>query len=126
MTTEKLTLDWCFKYPNARIREVNEEFINGQYDYESIIHLLDYKFESTVEVGNCKLILRPLSSLTDEELSEISGITGIHISFVWKFFINSDIIYTGDKKNIILLLDECRKRDFDIDNLKERGIAVYE
>ena len=46
MNTEKLTLEWCFKYPNAKIKLTTSAEITGTYFntkiFEDIEHYFNY------------------------------------------------------------------------------------
>jgi len=115
---EKLTLQDCFKYPNARIKfkRDNEQWIDVHsfiYDYYSI-------GEPTFSIEDCKIQLRPLSSLTVEEKKIIWAIE------------NTTIEIKKEKSVVVLNMrnvetsDYLRSINIDIDNLQEKGVAVYE
>jgi len=102
---EKLTLEMCFKYPNAKFRELYEgkwDIHNSVIDYAA--YLSNHEPEDLAE--RFKLILRPIESLTDEEKK-------IYDKLDKKIY----------KKDII---DYCRSINIDIDDLQEKGVAVYE
>lgn len=132
---EKLTLQDCCKYPNALIRyQMNQfpvsflEFIEDEYienDYRK--RPFDY-IHDTLEKS--QLILRPLSSLTEEEKNEL-----------WKFTTDDKLIfeYQYDESTKSLYADyytpdiySCHKEvidylrgiNIDIDGFLANGKAV--
>ncbi len=116
---EKLTLQDCFKYPNARIERITEKSV-GDVFYDNVFELIYRQgdFDSRTNTNTLKgifedytlceyqLILRPIESLTDEEKK-------IYDKLDKKIY----------KKDII---DYCRSINIDIDDLQEKGVAVYE
>jgi hypothetical protein len=115
MKTEKLTLQDCFKYPKAKIKDgsiIWDNLTNFIMEESELHHDLDWK-----------LILRPKSSLTDEEnkklvmlLGDIDGNGNETLSIpAWD-------IYRDD----IITMDYMRSINIDIDGLKERGLCIYE
>lgn len=123
VTTEKLTLRIAMLYPEAKITGVTDKeafsskpFIRVGYD--NIVDFLRERDTGMAILSDCKLILRPLSSLTEEEeyqlelfdnYPDIINDTGLKVA-------------TGDVK----FIDTLREWNIDIDGLQERGIAVYE
>jgi len=126
---EKLTLQDCFKYPNARIKFMleNKDNIYDIKIYYSFINKLGCEngmYDSSIPVSDCKLILRPLSSLTDEEINNSKDLTS---KFIWETNVIECPISPGElTKYRILLIDYLRSINIDIDNLQEKGVAVYE
>jgi len=125
---EKLTLKDCFKYPNARIREILEDGISE----DCIIHhdnLLDMLREVDEalwgELSSCKLILRPIESLTDDEKKKYESFKNpiyLMIENASKDVIDYERVLMDTAESI----DYLRSINIDIDNLKEKGVAVYE
>ena len=129
--TEKLTLEWCFKYPNAKINYKDKtweirsidcmaEEVTLFYQIQNdVLVPQDYTtFAEVVSIEDCKLILRPLSSLTDEEEYQLELLDNY-------FDIINDTglkVATGDVK----FIDTLREWNVDIDGLQQRGVAVYE
>jgi hypothetical protein len=122
MKTEKLTLRDCFKYPNARIKDgsiVWDNITNFIMEESELHHNLDWK-----------LILRPLSSLTDEEKSKIKKI------YFTPNIKSDDVGYLAFKVDgcseeqiwydDIKIADYLRSISIDIDSLQERGLCIYE
>jgi len=138
---EKLTLEMCFKYPNAKFRELYEgkwDIHNSVIDYAA--YLSNHEPEDLAE--RFKLVLRPLSSLTDEEKEGLTsymfdGWDEMPIScfYLVELFAES-LADTGDGNDNFgfdwnandykKLIDKLRELNIDIDNLKEKGVAVYE
>ena len=116
---EKLTLQDCFKYPKARIKYNSAK----TESCESIDSFLTYSHLHKRDISDCKLILRPLSSLTDEEkenlvmmLGDIDGNGNETLSVpAWD-------IYSDD----IITMDYLRSINVDIDGLQERGLCENE
>ena len=114
--SEKLTLEWCFKYPNAKIGfERGHETWLGIASYSYDYNTYD---EPTFDISECKLILRPLSSLTDEEKEILLPKYDEAI----KIAENND---THSFESSKLIVDYYRSINIDIDGLQERGIAEY-
>jgi len=120
--SEKLTLEWCFKYPKARIREYGLSYNTYLDEYDNLLCMLKiYDAELWEKTQNCKLILRPLSSLTDEERNYLS-----EIDFKTE---HKDVdIYNGFSVwgIHITTTDYLRSINIDIDGLQEQGKAIYE
>jgi len=127
MNENKLTLDICFKYPNAKIVLHNSEIIKSIYHWI----WLD-KACSSNRLSDCKLILRPLSSLTDEEKHFIINNFFVRIGAIGKSdFIGRDaigLIRLCSVKKMNEFIDHMRglNIDFEVPSLQERGIATYE
>lgn len=144
MKTEKLTLQDCFKYPNGKIKSNLKEYAN-------VIHFINENFNTYISreqkgyskdfISDCKLILRPLSSLTDEEKIEISDyifdgwdempVTCFYmveefIESIYEVGDNDEFDHVWSAKDYIELINKLREWNIDIDGLQERGIAVYE
>ena len=124
--TEKLTLEWCFKYPNARVQWGHYTgFIKTIYvNIECIEFDSEREFSVIRKVSDCKLILRPLSSLTDEE-KEIEE----KLKKRFYYYVHNDRLEIMEK--IVLIespksIDYLRSINIDIDGLQEKGVAVYE
>ena len=100
-----LTINDAMKYPNAGIK-------NEICTYQSIIALIcnePYQTGINNNLANCKLQLRPLSSLTEQENE------------------NAKVNY-WDKSSIagINLIDYLRSINIDIDGFEKEGKATYE
>lgn len=67
---------------------------------------------------NAKLILRPLSSMTEEEMSKI-GITDYEFMLA-NFEMGNEMNFTASQFFFLL------SKGFDIFNLHERGLCLYE
>lgn len=132
---EKLTLQDCFKYPNARILKTWDNG-NSKTNIETFLWRQGENIGD--DISDCKLILRPLSSLTDEEkkiiksyfrdvygYSDRSGINKYHIDNINWLDISS-ITVCCEPKYLKDLFDYLRSINIDIDNLQEKGVAVYE
>ena len=111
---EKLTLQDCFKYPKARIKYNSAK----TESCESIDSFLTYSHLHKRDISDCKLILRPLSSLTDEEKEILLPKYDEAI----KIAENND---THSFESSKLIVDYYRSINIDIDGLQERGIAEY-
>jgi hypothetical protein len=129
MTTEKLTLEICFKYPNAKIINKDKDIIV----YSGIYYWIWASVLGTMNISDCKLILRPLSSLTDGERIicyqiDTDNVTKYHLLNER----NKNGIVPEGEKRIRIHYEDYKKADYlrsisvDIDSLQERGIAVYE
>ena len=133
----KLTIQDAIKYPNAEmIRTTPAEITETYFNSEQFENILDAMMHvgsinsAHVFISDCKLILRPLSSLTEEEKEK-----------VFEFFMNPHGIHSNqfggwNNLNLIIvncavnkvkeLIDYLRSINIDIDNFKEQGKAVYE
>jgi hypothetical protein len=129
MKNEKLSLQDCFKYPNARINDYtsskdspNEHGNIFKYIYSCAefdganIQFTNQTDFNDYYISNCKLILRPLSSLTvDEEIKAM------------EFVVKSTMV-----RHLNLPQHEQKKFDYlrsisiDIDNFIECGKAIAE
>jgi len=114
---EKLTLADCFKYPNAMIQFKTDEirrgfirniFIKEDRELEIECFPISFYHQST---SACKLILRPLSDLTDEESFKYQDLSD------WYGEIYLDTIKS---------IDYLRSINIDIDGFIEAGKAVAE
>ena len=112
MNTEKLSLEMAMKYPNAPIN-CDGEILN--------IYQLINKFSLVIEAGlnpmNCKLQLRSMDSMTDEEFIQCKRLN----MDAYDKIKQSDKLFFLEKESI----DWCRANNFDIDSCVERGIAEY-
>ena len=109
----KLTIYDCFKYPNAVIREYkNGKQLEGEYI--NILQLITFKCltvwnepnkqikDANKYLSNCKLVLK----------DAFETIKSTRVSF--------DKIYMSE------LIDNLRADNYDIDEMKDTGRAVYE
>lgn len=119
----KLTLADAMKYPNTKVIYDDDicEF-TIIYTADEVVELSSQTDDyDNVSIEDCKLILRPLSSLTDEEKKEVDMIQR-------KFSLraladDNDETY---RKHFQRITDKYREWNIDIDGLRERGVAVYE
>ena len=123
MTTERLKLQDCFKYPFAkyRYRETKHHYV----EYPSLVNLIlsNPNYELQNVIVDSELILRPLSSLTDEENKKLVMLLGdSDQNGIETLSIPAWDIYRDD----IITMDYMISINIDIDGLQERGIAVYE
>ena len=120
MKTEKLTVKDAMLYPNATI----------DYDGEKL-NIFGYlqKFSIVIESGkipmNCKLILRPIESLTEEEKSILREDYGINFSLGGINSIEKLIEYSP-KWDLKEAFDKLREWNIDIDGFIASGKAVAE
>ena len=130
MTTKKLTLQDCFKYPFAkyRYRETKHHYV----EYPSLVNLIlsNPNYELQNVIVDSELILRPLSSLTDEEKMKLKA---IQLNENDKLVYNVDVIIgrltefsDSIYRSHIEAQDYLRSINIDIDGLQEKGVAVYE
>jgi len=111
---EKLTLSDCFKYPNASIQEFERNMrLKKCSDYENILDIIQFKIDIfgyfKEDMSNCKLILRNLSDLTDDESFKYQDLSD------WYGEIYLDTIKS---------IDYLRSINIDIDGFIEAGKAV--
>jgi len=130
-----LTLEDCFKYPDAEIK--NERLNKSYQDFIDFFKGKQYecwvKQNLDIKIEDCKLILRPLSSLTDKERKKLKRILICDDSDL-NYFINCITLENEDVGECIYLylpkvkkaFDYLRSINIDIDNLQEQGVAVYE
>jgi len=135
--TDKLTLSDCFKYPKAKVKKISDAEITGTYKntviYENIItFVVKYPMldEMEYEISFCKLILREITQLTDEEIKKCHDIT------FWNYentsFAERVILIDGKMerwdcsllKTQRDLADYLRSINIDIDGFFECGKAV--
>ena len=146
MTDNKLTLADCLKYPNAKILDYtgskdNPNDYRNIYDYIYKQGQLDgMNLEEITEdifndyyICNCKLILRDISELTDEEMEKISNDYLFVKCYSVKLFnelfgiisVGKLINYIANKENLLLpLFDYLRSINIDIDGFIKSGKAV--
>ena len=139
MTDNKLTLADCLKYPNAKILDYtgskdNPNDYRNIYDYIYKQGQLDgMNLEEITEdifndyyICNCKLILRDISELTDEEKKHILN------NFIFDLFkdaIGESNWNSFDElfaicENKMGLIDYLRSINIDIDGFLKSGKAV--
>jgi hypothetical protein len=127
---EKLTLQDCFKYPNARIINKDKDIIV----YSGIYYWIWASVLGTMNISDCKLILRPLkNSLVQAEKDYLlkTFLKPNDYDFDCLFFdeIEESIAFLLDIlpfNMVAKLIDYLRSINIDIDGLQERGVAVYE
>ena len=122
MKTEKLTLEWIHKYYKAKIKYEDDVYnvimIHTLNDMIAIHYKgVNASQTNTVNISDCKLILRPVSSLTDEE-KKIREELGEWV----------DDTHSGHWIETKESIDWARENniDFETPSLQQRGIAVYE
>lgn len=118
---EKLTLEWCFKYYNARI------IIADTTTFANVrcmgIPNSPQALDALEKYG--QLQLRPLSSLTDEE-KDILNFIDCQIKVIHSYDVLYRLNWIRVSERQKDLIDKFREWNIDIDGLQERGIAVYE
>lgn len=123
--TEKLTLEDCYKYPKARIKADTKDFKN-------VFTFTIYSFNSNLSSNqilreeNCKLILRSIEQLTDEEKRHIDK-KFLPIVLDTEETINlplKDSMNFIEYNLIIEFIDHLRSINIDIDNFIKSGKAV--
>jgi len=118
MTENKLTLEDCFKYYKATIIYEQEKFF-GIGDFFRCSN-------PTLNIPDCKLILRDIPQLTDEEKQYIVDKNFMHnIEVLFEYDINEIIRNTYSNKTI-KLIDYFREIGIDIDGMFASGKAVKE
>lgn len=123
---EKLTLEILMKYSKVKIRYGEHDFIISGIDLlDNNLAIRNEKENlwTDISISDCKLILRPLSSLTEEEKKEIDMIQR-------KFSLraladDNDETY---RKHFQRITDKYREWNIDVEtpSLQERGLCVYE
>ena len=120
MTDNKLTLQDCFKYPEAEIRHIGGSFKDV---FELIIRSYDANMSTLYMLAdyNCKLILRDISELTDKEIKKCHDIA------LW----DGDGVPIDERRILIdekLKFWDCSlsKAERDLaDYLKEINVDIY-
>jgi len=135
--SEKLTLEIVMKYYKAKVTCYDEKIL---YDIHFIdlrnekLYLRNKPFEigsdrDDISISDCKLQLRPLSSLTDEEKSEIKKIYFIsniksddvgYLTFKVDGYSDEQIWYDDIK-----VADYLRSINIHVGDLPE-GVYIYE
>ena len=114
---DKLTLQDCFKYPEAPI-------IHSRGKLKSVFELIIWAYNLNLSVSfilkdyECKLILRDISELTDEEKQYIND---NYIDNLFKDTFNLDNIIWNDYTEIMSI---CNNKLELIDYLREKNIMV--
>ena len=123
--TEKLTLSDCMKYPNAKI--IKYDILNSGRTviYDNIIRLIEnYESGYHIIVHNCKLILRDITELTDEEKKHIDRVACINpIRYV--IYESKEFDY-AIMEDDLQICDYLRSINIDIDDYLLSGKAVKE
>lgn len=112
--TDKLTLADCYKYPKARI------FKSESFSYSNIYDFIYHSWESQYSkfvISDCKLILRSIEQLTDEENIELKKLYEEAIAIAEK----DETMSWESSKTIV---DYFRKIGVDIDGMFASGKAV--
>ena len=115
MTENKLTLEDCFKYSEAEIRHNSGRF-------KSVFELIIGAYNSNLSASfmlkdyDCKLILRDISQLTDEEKDFI----------VKEFSFRGRLLGSAFFENVEVLLINCSvdKRVGLIDYFRKQNIMI--
>lgn len=123
MDRDKLTLQDCFKYPNARISEMypmdNYVYSNLTDKITDLIKNDEIIFPET-ELTDCRLILRSIDELTEEEKNGLKELCEEN----WKMLV------PGYYKEVYLnfghlkCFDYLRNINIDIDGFIDSGKAV--
>ena len=126
---DKLTIEIAMKYMFARIYQYDIETGKKVSDYKNIQDLMLYhtNYHNIPELlgydsllAFCKLQLRKLESLTEEEKKYISDLYYFPDQKIYLQIPEIKIILNLNFKNII---DQLRKWNIDIDGLIESGVA---
>lgn len=114
MTDNKLTLQDCFKYPEAEIRH------NSGGSFKSVFELIIKSYDVNMSTlymladYDCKLILRDISELTDEEKKYIND------NFVYELLEDEESIWFSFDE----LCSECEDKLGLINYLREKNIII--
>jgi hypothetical protein len=124
-------IETAMKYPNAAINQYDLATGKKVSDYKNILNFIYFDGatflnlkDMSSELNNCKLQLRPLSSLTDEEKEYIhdnfivKGLSTVRIYETLESMLNHCYANTKHK-----LIDYLRSINIDIDNLIESAEA---
>lgn len=129
----KLTLTDCFKYPNAKIRGYEKG--RCVVEYRDIKEFLYLKFSCSYRnidiherLSKCKLQLRTLDSLTEQEKNDLLDIA---LKDKCLKVLSAKDYSHGNFDNDLFQLDikrtdYLRSISLDIDGLEQSGKAVYE
>lgn len=130
--TDKLTLQDCFKYPETPIQFINNDNIIRQGYIRAIEIHSDTELEIETfpiafyhkAVSDCKLILRDITELTDEEKQYIIDNNFMdNIEVLFEYDINEIIRNTYSNKTI-KLINYFQKIGIDIHGYLKSGKAV--
>lgn len=113
--TEKLTIADCFKYPNAEIIYTAKAGRRMGVKLDSFFSEMSAKYL----LPNCKLILRDISQLTDEEKG-ICNSFNKNASLTKILFVGKSLLTDSSRD----LTDYLRSIKIDIDNFIASGKAV--
>ena len=130
----KLTLEDCLKYPKAKVISADKGEWAG---WISVIHLKSKsltvilkghfpEIEMRVNISDCKLILRDISQLTDEEKAQLLE---NHLNDQGRDILKRSSYSYGNFENRLYELDVkqtdyLRSISVDIDNFLKSGKAV--
>lgn len=130
---EKLTLADCFKYPNAKVFYDNIQYeIHYILKYTELVWLKTGVFEEGKDAGDipisdCKLILRPLSDLTEGESNYCEK---LEREFPNQYYTVNKKYCRNERDKVrlhfrnIKIVDYLRSINIDIDGFIEAGKAV--
>lgn len=121
---EKLTLEICMKYPNAKIFHKTEHI--EYYDIEDWFRTKYYYKSFMHHIGDCQLVLRPIDSLTEEERKHLMDIC-VTKNYSWSGLQTEfELIHEGYEAGHlpVIIADYLRSINIDIDNLKKRGEVI--
>ena len=120
--TDKLTLQDCFKYPEAEIRH------NSGGSFKDVFELIIRSYDANMSTlymladYDCKLILRSIEQLTDEERKHIDRLACINpIRYV--IYESKELDY-AIMKDDLQICDYLRSINIDIDDYLLSGKAV--
>ena len=117
MKTKELTLPDAMKYPKSLI--VREYPNKSTINYNNIFSFIwNVGQSSVVYISDCRLVLRSLDQLTEEEILEIGKI----IVNDNREFLDLDTILVQMKQ--VRIADYLRSRSIDIDGFLLNGKAV--
>ena len=123
MKTEKLTVKDCMLYPNATLfwdNGKNIKYYNNVFEFVIGLSHLSKKF-----IPPCKLILRPIESLTEEEIATIGTALGITHKMVMNY-VTGLMNYNLDFMKATYVSDKCKEWNIDIYGFIKSGKAVAE
>ncbi len=130
MEKEKLTLEDCFKYPNAMVQFETDEVRTGfirkidfKADRQLVIECIPVSFYHS-DVSDCKLQLRSIADLTEEESINVDRLDSENMGLELRIPYHSDLTFFNYNEGDKLIFDYLRSINIDIDGFLECGKAV--
>ena len=128
MKTEKLTVkDWQL-YPNAKGSmsfKANDFMINNIEEFIIFREKNSGTILRSLDISKWKLILRPIESLTEEEIATIGTALGITHKMVMNY-VTGLMNYNLDFIKATYVSDKCKEWNIDIYGFIKSGKAVAE